>query len=148
MPAVAGVVMKLGGDKGALERGESGVGHQGSLLGTAPQFSRSFSYVEGPASGQCLHSSLHINGVERLLRRSMLCSTATPQFVATLCQQSKKLTTCKWDLVRCKAKPQFAIPRRRQLLNSSQNQTVQCAWTAAVARPHTYTECCAVWCQV
>ena len=50
----AEVVLKLGGGKGGLERGESGVGHQGSLLGTSPQFSRSFSYLEGPVSGECL----------------------------------------------------------------------------------------------
>lgn len=50
MPA-AGGAMKMRVDKGGLQRGESGVGHQGSLLGTAPQFSRSFSYLEGPVTG-------------------------------------------------------------------------------------------------
>lgn len=56
----AGVIMKLGEGKGGLERGESGVGHQGSLLGTAPQFSRSFSYLEGPVTGECLLHSCQI----------------------------------------------------------------------------------------
>lgn len=51
---IAGVVLKLGGGKGGLVREESGVGHQGLLLGTAPQFSRSLSYLEGPVSGELL----------------------------------------------------------------------------------------------
>lgn len=52
MPAGAGVAMKLAGDK--LDRGDSRAGRQDSLLGTAPQFSRSFSYVEGPVAGKFL----------------------------------------------------------------------------------------------
>ena len=50
--ATAGALVKLAGGK--LEKGESGEGSttNGSLLGTTPHFSRSFSYTEGPSSGE------------------------------------------------------------------------------------------------
>ncbi len=51
--ATAGALVKLAGGK--LEKGESGEGStaKGSLLGTTPHFSRSFSYTEGTTYGAC-----------------------------------------------------------------------------------------------
>ncbi len=50
--ATARALVKLAGGK--LEKGESGEGSsaRGSLLGTTPHFTRSFSYTEGPSSGE------------------------------------------------------------------------------------------------
>jgi hypothetical protein len=51
--ATAGALVKLAGGK--LQKGESGEGStaRGSLLGTTPHFSRSFSYTEGTMYGEC-----------------------------------------------------------------------------------------------
>ncbi|KAA6417616.1 MAG: myosin light chain kinase [Trebouxia sp. A1-2] len=56
--ATAGALVKLAGGK--LEKGESGEGStaRGSLLGTTPHFSRSFSYTEGTPYGYALSSSV------------------------------------------------------------------------------------------
>ncbi len=50
--ATAGALVKLAGGK--LEKGESGEGStaRGSLLGTTPHFTRSFSYTEGTPYGE------------------------------------------------------------------------------------------------
>ncbi len=55
MPVAAGkAVVKLGGGGSKLQTVESGEGStaKGSLLGTTPHFSRSFSYTEGAVAGQ------------------------------------------------------------------------------------------------
>lgn len=50
--ATAGALVKLAGGK--LQKGVSGEGSSGggSLLGTTPHYTRSFSYTEGPSSGE------------------------------------------------------------------------------------------------
>ena len=92
MPAAAEVVMKLAGDK--LDRGNSRAGRQDSLLSTAPQFSRSFSYVEGPVAGTVSMLDTRDLVVLSNMRACLLiqlCSKATSKFCNVVCLKTPLL---------------------------------------------------------